>query len=403
VSPSARTPIEFEVGLPPGAMGRSAELRVFPSPVLARTVPPWSATIAALDRAAPIAVAVPETSAITVKLKNAINDDVTTGYTAAALLDGRTVSNVAAIGAQGLVINIPKSVALDALTLEIAPADPQLLLPVLRVSKPPTMPGATATIRLPSQPTLQTYVVPVSGGGAPMAGVVVRLQTDLSAETVGAQATFAVEGQTDMAGLATVRLRPGAPGDRRQYTLAAVPPPDSPFASLCDSYSVVMSDGDTRVGASVELPPKAELTGRLTTPDGAPLPGVSITTTRRKDDPAIRSCPIPLASPPTGTTSGADGSYRLLVDPGHYRVEYEAPSRLAAALLVEADVVATGSARRDVTLPAGAPAEGIVQAPGGIPVPGCEVRAYAPGVGGVVRARGRTGTDGRFRLVLPRR
>jgi hypothetical protein len=405
VSPSPRMPIEFQVGLPASTMGRSAELHVVPSPGLARTVPPWSARIAALDRATPIAVAVPETSSITVKLKNAINDDVTTGYTATALLNGRTVSNLAAFNpmAQGLVVTIPKSLAMEALTLEIAPADPQSLLPVLHVPKPPTIPGTIVTVRLPSQPTLQPYLVPVSGGGAPIAGTVVRLQTDLSAEAVGAQATFSVEGQTDMAGLASVRLRPGAPGDTRRYVVAAIPPADSPFASLCDSFSVVMSDGDVRVGASIELPPRAELTGRITNPDGAPMPGVSITATRRKDDPGIRSCAIPLASPPTGTTSRADGSYRLLVDPGRYRIEYEPSSRLAAALLVEPDVVTSGAAHRDVTLPAGAPAEGIVQAPGGIPVPGCEVRAYAPGVGGVVRARGRTGSDGRFRLVLPRR
>src|SRR5439155_25569802 len=101
----------------------------------------------------------------------------------------------------------------------------------------------------------------------------------------------------------------------------------------------------------------------------------------------------------------SDGRYRLLLDPGRYRIEYEPPMGSASALFVEPEVVVDKRLERGVQLPGGVLATGVVSAPGGEGVVGCEVRVFgAPkdGQAPELRARTRTVTDGHFSIVLPK-
>ena len=135
-----------------------------------------------------------------------------------------------------------------------------------------------------------------------------------------------------------------------------------------------------------------------------------ILTAARTDSTYAKDCGSDVASSPPTVTTEADGTYRLLVEPGTYRLEYEPAAGTVSAMLVEDPVVVAHSAERVVTLPAGALAEGMVVAPAdanGVegPAAACEVRVYAPSRDGAppeLKARARTAVDGRFRAVLPR-
>jgi hypothetical protein len=103
-------------------------------------------------------------------------------------------------------------------------------------------------------------------------------------------------------------------------------------------------------------------------------------------------------------TSGADGSYKLLLDPGRYRFEYEPPMGTATALHVEDNVLIDKNLQHPVKLPGGVLATGVVSGPASEGVVGCEVRVFGRATEGkapVLRARTRTTADGRFSIVLP--
>ena len=67
------------------------------------------------------------------------------------------------------------------------------------------------------------------------------------------------------------------------------------------------------------------------------------------------------------------------MDAGRYRVEYDPPSDVPAVHLIEPDVTITSTIERDVKLTAGVLAEGVIQAPEGERIGGCEVRVYEAG------------------------
>src|SRR4029453_17704594 len=97
-------------------------------------------------------------------------------------------------------------------------------------------------------------------------------------------------------------------------------------------------------------------------------------------------------------TTGADGRYRLLLDPGRYRLEYEPPMGRAASFFVENDVLIDKRLQRAVQLPDGVLATGGVAAPTGDGVAACEVRIFGQPLEGKspeLRARTRTTAEGR--------
>jgi hypothetical protein len=331
-------------------------------------------------------------------------------YAVRALIADRLVSNVDRTTAEGhFSLRIPKSVNPDSVTVELAPPDATTLRPTM-LTKLSSARLNVGALRLPPYSRPQAIDVPVAAMGTTrkLPGVTLRFYTVLPG-AVGADAiaTFRREFQTDKNGVAHAQVLPGNAGDTRNYGVAAIPPPDSEFAAHCfPIYAVAAATGtQPRVGATLELVPKVELTGQVLDGDGAPLKGV-ILTAIRKDPTFVKECGGDVASATPIVTTDDDGRYRLLAEPGTYRFEYEPAMGSVSPLLVEEGVVVARTMQRSVMMPAGALAEGTVKTPDdGTPAAACEVRVFAPGRDGAapeLRARTRTTVDGRFRIILPR-
>jgi hypothetical protein len=249
--------------------------------------------------------------------------------------------------------------------------------------------------------------VPVAAQGktAKIPGVTIRFSATLDG-AFGAKATLAREFQTDRDGIAHVSLLPGPAGQTLDYAVTVVPPPNSEFAARCfQGYSVaIVPAGLARVGASIELGNKLEVTGRVIDTAGVAQPGV-ILTALRQNVTGPQDCGVEVLASPTTVTTGADGTYRLLLDPGRYRFEYEPPMGSATAFSADNDVLIDKSLQRVVKLPGGVLATGVVSSSAGEGVSGCEVRVFnrpLEGQSPELRARTRTVAEGRFSIVLPR-
>jgi hypothetical protein len=409
--PNDQGPLRFTGYLPESAVGQSARLTLFPASPLDQVLPVWSVSLATLGPT--VIVAVPksnETSVIEGVLLDELEQPPAIPYVARAMLGDRLVSNVYKTDAQGrFKLKVPNNpsngINLDLVKVELAPADPAAVEPRLRADVS-AMKLNLGVLRLPPRPKAQVLDVPVAALGktTKIPGVTIRFTAALDG-AFGAKATVAREYQTDRDGIAHVTLLPGPAGQTLDYAVAVVPPPNSEFAARCfRGYSVAsVPAGQARVGASIELGNKLEITGRVTTVDGVAQPGVILTAIRQNVT-GPQDCGVDVLATPTTVTTGLDGSYRLLLDPGRYRFEYEPPMGSGAAFSVESDVLIDKSVPRTVKLPGGVLATGVVDSPAGDGLNGCEVRVFDRPVEGKtpeLRARTRTGTDGRFSIVLP--
>jgi hypothetical protein len=412
-SQQPRGPLVFRVRVPQSTLGGPATLSVLPGPPIDRALPPWTTLISRLTSS--ITVAVPRTPDLWL-IEGMLLDEFevpVSGYLARATLAGRLVSNVVPTDEQGrfrLLIPryAPNGGPLSMVSLEVSPADslalrPHLIVPALSETK-----LNLGTLKLPPFPNPQKYMIPITGGGMGIPGVTLRFVAFVPGAT-GGEGWFRRETQTDLAGIANVQLLPGNPGEIREYSIALIPGPNSTYAGRCvPAYAVAMTPGgEGRVGAAIELSPKVEVSGQILDNAGLPIPGVTITAERLNVAAYDPQCRTDVASPASIVTSEVNGSFRFFVAPGRYRVEYQTPPTRPAPLFTEPDLVVSGTLKRQVKMPAGVLADGVVQSPDGKPVAGCEVRVLGRGIGAQpsapaeVRAQGRTGSDGRFRVILP--
>jgi hypothetical protein len=402
--------LHFSLGVPESALGHEATIRIVPTPPADRLLPGWSVLEPALGNRVTVPAPKPaDVALIEGTLKGAFDDEIIPPYLARALMGDRLVSNVERTDDQGrFKLRVPNGAAdgvkLEEVTLELAPVDLTTGRPRLLTK---AMPGKPNLIRLPAAPQQQAMDIPVTAMGTArvkIPSVTLVFYAPLPG-AVGADAWFRREFQTDKEGVARVSLVPGNAGDTRDYAVAVIPPPNSEYAARClTTYAVASAPaGQTRVGASIELPKKLELTGQVLDAGGAPQSGVMVTA-MRKDSTYVQECAADVGSPQSTATTGADGTYRLLLEAGTYRFDYEPPLGSSGALFAEDDVSVTTSQTRKVTMPGGLLADGMVATPQNAPAAGCEVRAYAPGRDGrlELRARARSAEDGTFRILLPR-
>lgn len=418
-TPFARgEPFLLSVPLPERLLERSVVLRALPRPPLDRSMPPVEMPL--LVRSNLPEVRLPSAAdALFVegKLEKA-DGTAATDYVARAVRGGQVVSNAPlTAGAGTFKVRIPKIVGRDALAglrLDLTPAQPERPWPNITLATIAEDKLNVGTLRLPAFPEPAMFSIPIvsapgAGSDVRIAWARVRFQTTLPGAGGGAVATFVREAQTDANGVAQMALLPGEAERPRLYDVRVIPPEGSPYAARCVAgYGVASgTSGVIRVGASIALPSRAVLNGRITDSAGRVVEGVRLRTTRivtaNKDEGApSERCEADLLSPPSFAASEADGRYRLALDPGEYRVEFE-PATGGPHPLYALDAVAVQtSVTLDVTLPAGRVIEARTAAPNGAPLPGTTVRLFEVLAGrAVLRGQSASDAGGLVRIVIP--
>src|SRR6185369_12101765 len=118
------------------------------------------------------------------------------------------------------------------------------------------------------------------------------------------------------------------------------PPASSPFGVRCQpNFQITVPGyGDHPIAATLSLPARIELWGTILSADGNPVGGVSIAATRTAADPS-EVCATTSTGLPAGGISDQDGNYRLLLDPGTYRIDYDPPPGAPVPRLTDPEVV----------------------------------------------------------------
>lgn len=411
--PDDKGPLRFSMQVPESAIGKSARLTLFPTAPLDQVLPVW--TVAASTLGPTVIIEVPskanELSIIEGVLQDELEQPPPIPYLARAMLGDRLVSNIYKTDAQGrFKLKIPtgadNAIDLDQVKVELAPADPAAVEPRLKADVNSTKLNL-GVLRLPPRAKPQMLDIPVGQpdpGKPRLPGVTLRFSATLD-RAFGGQASLVRQFQTDRDGIAHVTLLPGPAGQTLDYEVTVVPPPTSEFAAKCfRGYAVAsVPSGQARFGATIMLVNKLEVSGKVTDGNEVPQAGV-IMTAIRQSVAGVQDCGLDVLPSQATVTTGVDGSYRLLLDPGRYRFEYEPPMGSASAFHVEGDVLVDKPLLRPVKLPGGVLATGVVNAPGGEGVLGCDVRVFGRPIEGkapILRARTRTTADGQFSIVLP--
>lgn len=408
-----RGPVAFTLPIPMNLVGSEAKVWLIPAAPLDRMLPEWHTTVVLGAAMKLPMLRMADTHDVYGTLLNDF-DLPQSAYAVRALVGDRVVSSVATTDEDGrFKVRIPKTgsnrVDLSTVVVELVPTDPRSPRPRLVVRGLNEGRLNLGVLRLPPTPRPEMFEVPVEGAGDPgteVAGATVRFRTVLPAGA-NLDAVYLREAQTQMQGRARIELLPGGAGQTREYAVSVIPPANSRFAARCvGMYSIGSSaPGTPRVSATIVLPLKPVLSGRVFGPDGLPAANVQMEATRQADLEARErdACGGDVASPPATATTGADGTFGLLLEPGMYRLEYTPPASAGSPQHVEARIMISADMTRDVNLPPGVLVDGLVRTAGDTPAANCEVRAYATGAGGaVLRARAVSGADGKFRLMLPK-
>jgi hypothetical protein len=330
-------------------------------------------------------------------------------YEARAFVADRLVSNVDALAADGsFSLRLQRSLvsaAVQPVRIELTPTDPMQVGLRFVTALPPGNRGLE-NLMLPAHPDPAPFIVPVldEESDRPIAGVTVIFDGEIQG-AMGGQARYVQVAQTNAEGNAMVRLIPGTVRQTQDYLVKAIPAGSSEAASRClSAYSVaaVVTDAP-RVGAPIRLSRRVAIGGRVLRPNGHPAGSVRVRAVP-EGDLVSDECARPLSSSPPEATSGADGRYRVLLDPGQYRLEYEPASGAPLAMAAELGLSLLVSRSHDFTLPAAVLVEGRVVSPDGQALADAEVKAWAPGPDGRAWVRGAatSGPDGAIRLVLPK-
>jgi len=272
----------------------------------------------------------------------------------------------------------------------VADLDPQRRV-TLNFSRPGYLQHGEAEVEAPSAEPLEITLQPsstLSGHvldveGAPVPGASVVLTRTVTA-TMGNRKFAAVSRQDATADgdgkfvfeeqkPGTVSLEAAAPGLR-----------------TANLDGVEIPRGADRDDVEIRLEPGAVLVGRVTAPDGRPVPGARVAEIRGGgSEPEF-------AIGPDGAATDGDGYYRLEgLEPGARSIEVTHPSYVRTARDVE---VRAGFNTLDVEFEGGQPVRGVVLDPSGSPVPAAWVQLVPAGQrwGGPD-----TTTDGDGRFEIP--
>jgi protocatechuate 3,4-dioxygenase beta subunit len=222
------------------------------------------------------------------------------------------------------------------------------------------------------------------------------------------RAWFEDRVQTDGDGSFTTWLIPG------DYDVTLEPFGDE-YGNAVSRAFRVRADVERQMGQVFTVTPRLPVEGRVLTATGQPVANARVRAIPFAGAYAHHAClddpDLATLSPranPDETTSGADGSYRLDVDPGLYQIVIEPPSATGFATdLGRTECIASGMRSLDLVLESPVTVRGRVRDPSMRAVPGAiieaAVRVRQPGAPGVSLrvARATAGPDGAYTLLLP--
>jgi len=414
----------FTITVPEGTLGRPAHVIVSPTPPDDQVRPP-------LTFQAPLAVHLDLTVParllqITGNLYSA-DSLAQANYLARAFLvsTGQLVSNVSLTNmGGGFSLLVPATAAVSDpsqnVSVELRPADSTTAAPRF-VSK---YFSATDDLTLGNLyepafalPNVFRFVLRGDSPDAPaVADALVHARTVLASNVNGSSSDYQRDGRTDAGGSADLALLPGTLNASRSYAVTVIPPAGSRYGVRCVSSFPLTTGGSASAPALLQvipLPQRPTFTGTLLSGDGSPVERASITATPVTLD-STTGCTDAAGAPPATATTGADGSFSLVLDPGTYRFDYDPPRGAPVPRLTELEVAVPGTGPRTVRLaPAGLVAGTAFRPDGKAKLPSANVRLYelrcppeatcmgAMGLVPVLRAQARTDTNGAFRAVIP--
>ena len=419
----------FSLNLPAGAIGKIATFRITPLPPRDLAQPPVS-TQKALASMFNLTV----NSNFVFVSGNLMSPQQIpqTGFQVRAFQDGQLVSNVdttTTLGRFRLAIPNDPIYAVNGrpITVELTPGQSQsgsvrFVTPVILVKATGVLELDIGNLSMPTLADASMFRFKVVGPSQqPVAGALVRVRTLTSIDGTGS-AEFTNGGTSDASGNVDLALIPGAAGEARPYDISVIPPTSASYGLACVNAFRITKGGpistpgssDPPIAGWLALPMKATLSGRIISADGLPVSGVSISPTRTAAD-ASMPCATTVVSPPGSTSTGRDGSYQLLLDPGTYQLDYDPPAGAPVPRLTETGVtVNTGlNPRHDVQMLTGALIKGAVHGSDGTPLPSVGVRflevacvgqndCYGQNrVSPIIRGVTHTDSDGTFSVVVP--
>ena len=356
-----------------------------------------------------------------------------TGFQVRAFQDGQLVSNVATtnpLGGFRLAIPNDPVYAVNGrpITVELTPGQNQSGSVRFRLHPGDLGQGHRGPRARPRDLTMPTLADPnmfrfkvVDPSQQPVAGALVRVRTLISTDGTGA-AEFTHDGTSNASGNVDLALIPGVAGAPRPYDIAVIPPTSSSYGLACvNGFRITKGgplstpgSGDPPIAGWLALPMRATLSGKIYSADGVPVSGVSISPTRTAAD-ASMPCATTVVSPPASTSTGRDGSYQLLLDPGTYQLDYDPPAGAPVPRLTETGVIVNTGLNPDhaVQMLTGALIKGAVHGSDGTPLPSVGVRFFEVACVGrndcygtnrvspILRGVTHTDSDGTFRVVVP--
>ena len=235
-----------------------------------------------------------------------------------------------------------------------------------------------------------------------ISGVTVLFRAQIPAMPDGAFAVYEQQAISDANGEVEVMLIPGTVNAPLSYQISLVPPPDSTYGSACvPNLPITMggSGSQPQYSATLLLDYRVSLLGLVSGSDGVPAAGVTVKAT---------------PSAEVSATTGRDGHYLMLLDPGPYQLDVDPPLGAPLPRLTDTIAVAT-DLNHDVMLPPGEVIMGTVKAAdaAGSPVASAGIKIWdvlctgpttctgAAKISPALRAQSQTDANGMFRVVVP--
>jgi len=330
------------------------------------------------------------------------------GYLARALYQGpqgQQVSNTSATMSDGtFALLIPPNAVRatnDAITVTLMP--PGKPVPAssntqatTMVDRPQFVSNPVSLKSLTTQATPLVYVMPafipaitpppfsftVLADGQPQSGVSVRFTMNVPLAT-GGNAFFQASTTSDSAGMVSVPLVPGSVTQPISYQVM-IQGRDAMFAyaSQCVPALPFNLDiaGNLPPPVTFALTSKVMLSGTVSDSMSAPAANAQVTAMQLA---GVTACGTDATAPPAvSTKAGSGGEYKLNLDPGTYRIEVDPPASSMVTyprtVLDGANAVTVSAALvRNIPLPAGNVAMGVVLAPDNVtPVPMASVEIF---------------------------